>query len=215
MKKTVLAFSLIAIGFASNAQVSNFEGFSAGLNLASISGSTKFGVGNNNTNPTIDGVGKQAWTGQVQAGYGIQMSTSSVFTIGAKYGLSASKIGTLTFDDGSLSAKAKNQLSLEFAPGTLLNDKTLAYGIISYERAKLVGDFTDNTVAPAVNSSRSANVKGSGYGAGIRTMLDNKTYFQVEVKQINYGATSLVTADGDLNFTTKAAVGTIGIGKKF
>ena len=68
MKKTVLAFSLIAIGFASNAQVSNFEGFSAGLNLASISGSTKFGVGNNNTNPTIDGVGKQAWTGQVQAG---------------------------------------------------------------------------------------------------------------------------------------------------
>ena len=135
------------------------------------------------------------------------MSSSSVFTVGAKYGLGTIKSGSYVTDNNSIALSGKNQLSLEFSPGTLISDKTLAYGLVSYEKIKLVGD------TPTIQIS--ANAHGSGFGAGTRTMIDNKTYFQIEIKQINYGTAAATTPGGSVNLATKAAVGTIGIGMKF
>lgn len=99
--------------------------------------------------------------------------------------------------------KIKNHLSLYVEPGLLVSDKTLAYGKLSYDSAKAV--VTEER-------EESKSIKGTGFGFGIRTMIDKTSFVQVEVKQI--GFRSIDVLDGT-SAKAKASIGTIGFGMKF
>lgn len=202
MKKIITAAAFAVIATSASAQVSNFAGFSAGVNLNSVSPNTKITV----DTVSVDGVGQQSWNGAVQGAYGFVTSPSTVISIGATYGLGKSKGGSIAIAGvGGGAFEAKNQLSVYVEPGFLINDKTLVYGKLSYEKAKVEANGEGGQASKSIN--------GTGFGFGARTMIDKTTYLQVEFKQIGYGSARL---DGDTaDFKTKATVGTVGIGMNF
>ncbi len=188
------------------AQVSNFTGPSAGVNMSAVSTTTKLSP---DAQIALDGIGQQSFGTSLQAAYGFPLSNDTVVSVGGTYALTKDKAGNFEIDTGTqVQFKVKNQMSLYVEPGYLVSNTTLAYGKVSYESAKLAGE---SNVADANGSQK---VNGFGLGFGIRTMLDKNLSLQAEVKQVKYG-TENFSDDGTVKFKTSATVGTIGLGYKF
>lgn len=199
MKKIIAAATLAITGTAF-AQVSNFTGYSAGVNMDHTAVTTKLSAGS----ATIDGLGQQSVGATLYGAYGVALDNNTVVNFGATYGLTNAKGGSTDDGSGPLTAKLKNQYSLYVEPGMLLNDKTLAYGKIAYNSAKIELDAQGDIGSKSIN--------GFGYGVGIRTMVDKNLSLNVEIKRVNYGQET--TLD-DVGFKTTATVGSVGIGYKF
>ncbi len=202
MKKLVAAVLALAATGAF-AQASNFGGFSAGLNLNTVSTNTKL---NYTDLATIDGLGQQSWNGSLQAAYGFVTSPSTVVSVGASYGLGKNKAGIIELDDGTKAEiKTKNQFSIYVEPGFLLSNSTIVYGKLGYERVKGVSSVDGDDYG-------TDKLKGSSFGFGMRTMLDKTSYIQAEVRQVGYKS---VTVEDLGSYKSKAVIGTIGFGYKF
>lgn len=202
MKKLFAYLFLIGTTGLASAQMSNFTGFSGAVNLSAASTQTKIDT-------DYDGLGGQNWVGSFQGAYGIEMSNSSVLGMGLTYAAGKSKSGSLVGDDGNTyTGSLKNQYSLYLEPGTLLSENTLFYGKISYEKAKLA--LLDSSDGSDVASK---SVKGTGYGVGLRHMLDKTKFVQLEFKKVSYNST--LAADETTTLKSSATLGTIGIGMKF
>ena len=193
MKKMLTTAAFAVLATAASAQVSNFEGFSGGLNLNTVAASHQFGTSK------FKG---ESWIGAIQGAYGFVISPSTVVSIGGSYGLSDSNAGVASLTNLSL----QNQLSVYVEPGYLVGDKTLVYGKLTYEKANL--EATEVGVDDA-----KVSLNGTGIGFGVRTMIAQATYLQVELKKIGYGKGRF--AGDPIDFKTKSTVGTIGIGMKF
>lgn len=199
MKRFAFAAVIAFVATGASAQVSNFGGFSAALNLNAVSVNTKLQA----QDAMFDGVGQQSWNGAVQAAYGFVSGASTVVSVGATYGLGKSKAGEFDLDGDGANLKTKSQLSVYVEPGFLLSNSTLVYGKLSYEKAKAVG--------AAAGEESSESIKGSGFGFGLRTMVDKTSFVQVEVRQISYRSVDVF--DGTAK--PKAIIGTVGFGMKF
>ncbi len=205
MKKLLSVMAVSLTCAAAGAQTANFEGFSAALNMNLIGASTKTEFGD----AIVDGLGKNAAGASVQLAYGFALSKDVVLGIGGTYALSSPKVLSVDLGEGAwATGKAKKMASLYVEPGYLLSDKTMVYGKLSYESAKV-------SISNSEGDNDSKNVHGTGFGAGIRTMLDKNLFLQVEVKRIGYGSTLTDPTDEGSRFKTSATVGTVGIGYKF
>ena len=203
MKKLFACLLMLGTAGLASAQVSNFTGFSGAVNLSAASTnlktSTQYSLGGDN------------WLASFQGAYGIELSNSSVLGMGLTYAAGKSKSGT-SVDDGPPVTYApvavKNQYSLYLEPGSMLSDNTLLYGKVSLEKGKAA--ITGATAA----KSPSKSVSGTGYGVGLRHMLDKTKYVQVEFMKIGYKSMKFDATDtNDIKFST--TLGTIGIGMKF
>ena len=85
----------------------------------------------------------------------------------------------------------------------LLNDKTLAYVKLSYEAGKLNSEVTDTKFDESIS--------GFGYGIGLRTQLNNTTFLETEIKQINYKKFT----NQNYEFTPVVTSGSVGVVFKF
>ena len=205
MKKIItLALMVAASSTSVFAQVSNFTGPSAGVNMNTVSTTTKLTA---DGSAAFDGFGQQSLGTSLQAAYGIALSNDTVVSIGGTYALNKDRAGNLEINGDQMQFKNKNQMSLYLEPGYLVSNTTLAYGKVSYESAKM-------TVSVTGADGDSQKVNGYGYGFGIRTMLDKNLSLQVEVKQVKYGAENWAD-DGSSKFKSSATLGTIGLGYKF
>ena len=204
MKKIItLATVVAAFSTSAFAQVSNFTGYSAGVNLdhTAVNYENSYSSGGND-----NGFGQQSVGVSIQGAYGLALSNSVILSIGANYSLVDSKSYEASSGTGiSITDKLKNQYSLYLEPGYLVSEKTLAYGKVSYESAKGTEDQTGQ-------ASISKDLHGMGYGFGIRTMLDKNLSLQAEIKSVKYGSES---SSATSQFKTSATVGTIGLGYKF
>jgi hypothetical protein len=205
MKKLFACLLLIGTTSLASAQVSNFTGWSGAVNLSAASTNLK-------TSPNQFNLGGDNWLASFQGAYGIEMSSTSVLGIGLTYALGKSKSGTgsddsttpVTYEPISL----KNQYSLYLEPGSLLSDNTLLYGKFSVEKGKASVSST------IVANAKSKSVSGTGYGVGLRHMLDKTKYVQVEFMKVGYKSMKFATTDSDdIKFST--TLGTVGFGMKF
>ena len=200
MKKLFAYLLLIGTTGLASAQVSNFTGFSGAVNLSSVSSRTEvdrqFQLGGDN------------WGGSVQAAYGLELSNSSVIGFGLNYSLGNSKSGaTYKNNVATDTANIKNQYSFYLEPGSLLSDNTLLYGKISLEKGKFAVTST-----PA-SDSFSKSISGTGYGVGLRHMLDKSKFVQVEFMKVAYK--TITAPDLTTKIKSSTTLGTIGIGMKF
>ena len=200
MKKLFACLLLIGTTGLASAQVSNFTGFSGAVNLSSVSSRTEvdrqFQLGGDN------------WGGSVQAAYGLELSNSSVIGFGLNYSLGNSKSGaTYKNNVATDTANIKNQYSFYLEPGSLLSDNTLLYGKISLEKGKFAVTST-----PA-SDSFSKSISGTGYGVGLRHMLDKSKFLQVEFMKVAYK--TITAPDLTTKIKSSTTLGTIGIGMKF
>jgi opacity protein-like surface antigen len=192
MKKLIA--SLIAAAIFPSVSFA-FEGFSAGANLNFINAATKLTA----SGTTVNLGGPTSQFASLQAAYGFATGKDLILSVGGSYGLSDVKAGGVTGYD----FKGKNIWQLYLEPGVKMNPTTLAYGKIAYSGMK--GVLTTST------TSDSENVKGWGYGAGVRFMTSPTMFWQVEFIQTNYDEKT----EGALKYKPSATTGTIGLGFKF
>lgn len=181
--------------------MSNFTGFSGAVNLSTVSSRTEIAREGQ--------LGADNWGGSVQAAYGFELSSSSVIGFGLNYSLGKSKSG-IGYDNkvATDTLNIKNQYSFYLEPGSLLSDNTLLYGKISVEKGKFAV-----TSIPASNSF-SKSISGTGYGVGLRHMLDKSKFVQVEFMKVSY-KTFTPPKDLTTKLESSTTLGTIGIGMKF
>jgi hypothetical protein len=194
-KLIVLSATLVVTNVFAQA---NFEGLSGGVNLIMANASADMTISS-----TTFKQGDTSQLGSLEVSYGIPLDTKSVMTFGGTYGMGDMKAGSVTSSGTGYDLKGTDIYSMYLAPGYLVSNTTLAYGKLAYTAMK--GSITLTT-----GTSASADFKGWGYGAGIRTMLNEKTYLQVEFTQTKFDAVTN-------SFTTKpsATMGSVGIGMKF
>jgi hypothetical protein len=201
MKKLFACLLMLGTAGLASAQVSNFTGFSGAVNLSAASTNTKIGQ-------DLQGIGGDNVIASLQGAYGLELSSSSVLGLGLTYAAGKSKSGSFLGDDGdTLSFSVKNQYSLFIEPGTLLSDNTLFYGKISIEKGKFA------VSSPIAANSASKSISGTGYGVGMRHMLDKTKFLQVELMKVGYKSFRLPGDTTDIKSST--TLGTIGIGMKF
>lgn len=135
----------------------------------------------------------------MHGGYGFDIANDTVVLVGVDYNATDVAVGKVSDN----SVKIKNSWSLSAAPGMLLNDKTLAYVKLSYEAGKLNSEVTDTKFDESIS--------GFGYGIGLRTQLNNTTFLETEIKQINYKKFT----NQNYEFTPVVTSGSVGVVFKF
>lgn len=201
MKQFIMAAAVAAALFSPQAfsQIRNFDGPRLGVNLNVANASNEFSVGGASFKN-----GDASQTGSLQAAYGFAVSDSIVLGVGLAYGPGDIKAGSAATGGVGYELKAKDLYSLYFEPGVLVANATLAYGKLSYQGMKGETKLT-------TGATLSDNFIGTGYGAGIRTMLSSNLYLQAEFEQIGY------TEKSNSGVTSKPTItlGTLGLGYRF
>jgi len=198
MKKQCIGLLIVAAACAAQAQSNDFAGFSLGAKLAMNAGS----LSSNDGTTSVDGYGQQSVGAGGFAAYGLSLGSNSVLTLGFDYSFSDMKAGD-NKSNGTTN-KLQNLWSLSIAPGTLLNDKTMAYFKLGFENGRAV----------IFNGSElTKNITGSSWGLGLKTLMDKNTYVQVEVKQTNFGSAQIDGTSTD--FTARGTAGSLGVGFSF
>lgn len=198
MKKQCIGLLIVAAACAAQAQSNDFAGFSLGANLAMNAGN----FSTNDGTTSVDGYGQQSVGVGGFAAYGLSLGSNSVLTLGFDYSFSDMKAGEIK-SSGSTN-KLQNLWSLSIAPGTLLNDKTMAYFKLGFENGRAVSSS---------GSELTKNITGSSWGLGLKTLMDKNTYVQVEVKQANFGTARMDGTSTD--FTARGTAGSVGVGFSF
>lgn len=199
MKKAVITAALAClVVMPARAQLSPFSGWSLGLNLNRATTATQFGgAGITST------MGDSDYNGSLQAAYGLALGPRYQLGLGLTWGLGDMKAGTLSLAGSDLSFKLRNMYSLYAEPGYTVGDSTLLYGKVSY-----LGGRGEESYGGEVFGKTYA---GLGLGAGVRTLLGERLYLQVELL---YGDYEWKTARTGA-FRPTSTTGSIGLGWRF
>lgn len=191
IKKIVFVCGVVC-ALTANAQSSNFEGASVVLNYnaatltTELAGTTALGESSNNAS--------------IQGAYSFALSEKALLSVGATYALGDLKAGSYSSDTATI--KAKNLYTVYVEPAYVIGT-TAMYGKLAYIATK--GVLTISSV------DYSENFTGSGYGFGIRTMLDKNIFMQVEFMTTKFNSKTISSTTVEPGGT----IGTIGIGYKF
>jgi len=200
MKKAVVSAAL-AFGLAVppvGAQLRPLSGWSAGLNLNRATTATQFGgAGVTST------MGDTDINGSLQAGYGFALGSRYQLGLGLTLGVGDLKAGTLSLGGSDLSFRMRDMYSLYAEPGYSVGESTLLYGKLSY-----LGGRGEESYGGEVFGKTYA---GLGLGAGMRTMLGERLYLQLELL---YGDYEWKTARTGA-FRPSSTTGSIGLGWRF
>lgn len=195
----VTALAAVLISPQAYSQMRNFDGLSLGVNVNVAHASNEFRVGGASFKN-----GDVSQTGSLQAAYGFAVSDSVVLGVGLSYGPGDIRAGSASTGGVGYELIAKDLYSLYFEPGFLVSNSTLAYGKLSYQGMKGETKLT-------TGGTLSDNFMGTGYGAGIRTMLSPNLYLQAEFEQTGYTERS----NSGLVSKPTITLGTLGLGYLF
>lgn len=200
-----------------------FEGISLAIN-GSLNGSTS-----NYKDRVVDGgltlAAYDDKLGDVSAvfgsdlNYGFGLSNNFILGVGITYDFGKTKAGNTSIsfigEDDELvpfvgqKASIEDHKSIYIQPTYIVSSTTGLFAKLGYHEA-------DYKVTDVFNESGSANLKGWGYGFGVKTFINNNLFIQAEAQQINYGSESYTYAEGaTITVKPKVYSGTISIGYKF
>ncbi len=167
---------------------------------------------------SFDGVGKQSIIPSLGASYTFKVSDSGYLTIGGDYYFSKVElfnmsVGVANSGSASLRVKQSNHIAVYVSPGYKLNEQTMLYGKLAWHQSKMKLHVS----ASAANGDTyerslwNAKVNGLGYGLGIKSFFDDKTFIAAEAERINYRTEDFF----DLNTAYGTTSGTVYLGHKF
>ncbi len=189
----LLISTCLLISSYAQADAQNFQGLRVGGNLNMIGASTK-----------VDGSTNDGTFGGNNIGGGITVAVSQRISnkviIGVGASFSNSKMKSATGSTGS-EIKGKNLWTAFFEPGVVVGENTLLYGKAGY--AGMKGSLDEFNTA--------YGFKGYVYGLGIRTMVVDSLYVEVEALQYKFDSKEI---EG-MTFETKATSANVGVGYIF
>lgn len=208
--KLLVAVAATVLASSAMAQANAFEGFTAGVNVSSVGGTTTLTGGDSNFSQTYD-FGQQSFVPGVELGYNYAATQSIVLGLTATYDFTDSNLGQVNSNlGGGISLKGQNRYSINFKPGYVITPSTMIYATVGYNAMSV------KTSGYIDGGSSTTSVSGIGYGLGLAVMATKNIFIKAEVQQINFGSKTLFTdADYTTSIQPNLTVGTIGIGYKF
>jgi len=205
MKKILILVGLIA-STSAFAQADKFSGLSVGLNTG-FNSNTALYDSNTAASSTSVEVGRQNTPFNTNVSYVFALSQSATFGIGLNYDLSKTKFTDQNTSDGiTFSSSLKNHYSINFEPGYAFNENTLGYFKVAYASGKVDGSNT--------TKSFSKSATGTGFGFGVRHLLDKNLFLNSEIYQEKLSTVS-ATLTNAVSFKPTILSATVGIGYKF
>ena len=190
----LISTCLLISGYA-QADAQNFQGLRVGGNLNMTGASTKV------VNSTNDGTfGGNNVGGGITVAVSQRISNKIMIGVGASF--SNSKIKSGTSDVAPVNVlKGKNLWTAFIEPGVLVGQNTLLYTKAGYAGMKVSLDEFNTAYG----------FKGYVYGLGIRTMVVDSLYLEVEALQYKFDSKEI---EG-VTFETKATSANVGVGYIF
>ena len=194
MKKVTAIVAAIGLlgAMQAFAQAKNFEGLSLGANMEIDHGSLSATDGSSDSNNSTR-LG-------LQARYDWALGSQFLLGLGATFGTGHRNAGTYALSQTD--AYTKNRYSLDLMPGYAINNNLMVYGKVSALSATALSDDGTST----------ATVHGTGYGIGIRGLMDNSTYWQAGLDSQRFND---VTFNTGTTATFKNNVFSVGVGYRF
>ena len=192
----LIALSVMTTGYA-HADAQNFQGLRVGGSLNMTGASAKI-----SDSSASDTAGGNNVGGGITIAISQRISRKTMIGVGATY--SNSKLTSGTGSDGSTSStitKGKNMWTAFVEPGILLGDNSLLYVKGGYAGMK----------AGVLDSATDYTFEGYLYGLGIRSMVDENLYVEVEALQFKFNSKLI---DG-ITYDVKATQANVGLGYKF
>lgn len=195
MKKVfAIALTLSALGTThAFAQARNFEGFTLGANMEIDHGSLSATDGSSSSDHSTQ-LG-------LQARYDWALGDQFVWGIGATAGTGSRAAGNYASTPNA-AAYTRNRYSIDLMPGYALSNTLLVYGKVSALSATAGADDAASTVT----------VHGTGYGIGLRGLIDHNTYWQAGLDTHRFND---VTFASSTTATFKNDVFSVGMGYRF
>lgn len=174
------------------AQAKNFEGLSLGANLEVDHGSLSASDGSSDSHHSTR-LG-------LQGRYDWALDNQFLLGLGVGVGTGHRNAGVYATTN---EAYTKNRYSIDLMPGYAINNQLMVYGKISALSATAASDDGVNT----------ASVHGTGYGIGLRGLIDNNTYWQAGLDTHRYRDVTFSTTGTTASL--KDNVFSVGLGYKF
>lgn len=208
--------------------------------LATTAATPALSQSKNFTGPSIAGYG--AYVGHtIKSNYNDGTSTEHITDLGAndiEYGLDLSYsisidnnflIGfgiTHALNDTDagkfldvLKFKAKDHQSIYIQPTYAFNNNFAGFVKLSHHRTKGTISLTEDVELPLGNTIVADTIgekfKGTGYGFGLKGLVNQNIYLQAEVNYIDYKSKGGGSVDDSVNFNPETVSGIISIGYKF
>lgn len=174
-----LCTALLTLNSTAQAQNQNtdFTGPAIGISLSAARNKVEYGdflVGTESK--------KSDMVGRLDASYGFGLSPQWVVSVGATYDLNKADFGRASYVSGgaqTIDAKLKNHMAIYVAPGYKVAPNWLAYGKLSWHRAK--GEYHDTDTGAGTSTHN-----GTGIGVGIATAFTQQIEGRFEVERVNF-----------------------------
>jgi hypothetical protein len=204
-------------------QSKNFAGPNISLSGAFVSGNAKVTANNalsGGSDEISSDMGKSSIIPSVDLSYGIPLNNNFLISLGATRDLSKTTLsqtsGVISNDTVTEKLTLKDHFSLYFQPLIAFSSSSAVFGKLSYNFAK--GSLTETDTGAALTSfTASRNIKGFGYGVGLKSLLGNNSYVQVEAGIDKYDKETITDTDNGVTYTIepKVVTGKISIGYRF
>ena len=197
-----LSIFLLALSTSTSTYVvageQNFQGLRVGGNLSMTGTSTKINI------PALSvtgSFGDNTVSGGIKIGYSQKVSQKTYIGFGATYSNTKINAGSATTSTGSATLTGKNIWTAFLEPGIAISENTLLYGKAGYAGMR----------GGAEEDPTNYSFQGFVYGAGLRTMVDENFYLEVEAVQLKFNSKTIGSATYDI----KATQANFGAGYKF
>ena len=196
-------------------KISNFEGYSLGINLQNRSTTAKVtgdvSKGGTTYRASLDGIGQLDLIGDIAFDYGFKINNDIVILLGMNYEINDAQIldfsgalnrgGSKASVDGSINVDEKNHFSIYAAPGYEISENVLGFMKVAYHQFKIETsnsfNFTDGD----------ATVHGYGVGFGMRSQVTNNLFGEISVQRVMYSDDSVTSR----NLGTGSTIGLAGL----
>ena len=192
----LISTCLLISGYA-QADAQNFQGLRVGGSLNMTGASTKLAASGSDATFGGNNIG-----GGITVAVSQRISNKVMIGVGASFSNSKIKSGT---DSSGDTIKGKNMWTAFIEPGVVVGQNTLLYGKAGYAGMKASIDGVSNGYTSS---------SGYVYGLGIRTMVVDSLYVEVEALQYKFDSKEIKEIEG-ATFETKATSANVGIGYIF
>jgi outer membrane immunogenic protein len=176
MKNKLLSIAILSASTsAAFAQANNFQGFTAGINVSAVGGTSRITA--SDWSDSID-YGQQSLVPSLELGFNYAVSKDMILGVTATYDFADSKLGGET----NLYFKGSNRYSLNVKAGYVITPSAMIYATLGYNAM----DIKTNSANYFQFSS--ATYSGIGYGLGLSVMATKNIFLKAEVQQVNFGS---------------------------
>ena len=159
-------------------------------------------------------------TGQVFAGYGVDITPAFNFGANIFYNLSDESSGSAINTAGQLiSGKFKNNWGISIEPGYNFSDNMLIHLKLGYARAEY--NQTNSTGTNTSVNELSKSMDGFLYGIGVKYAVNRNVYIGADLTEYYYGGNSSTGPSANLthlvpiNWKAQQSVGLVSVGYQF